>query len=151
MRKSFFALVASGLLALPAAALCGGSLDVFLSDLNAEARVDLGAFKARVSTTYGVPMAQVEAVFGSVRTPADAYMVFRVGQVSGRPEGVVLDEYRASKGKGWGVMAKNLGIKPGSPQFHALKKGWNGDGGSGGGKGKDKGKGGRKGNGKGRG
>jgi hypothetical protein len=31
--------------------------------------------------------------------------------------------YQASKGKGWGVIAKELGIKPGSPAFHALKEG----------------------------
>ncbi|MBE0602055.1 MAG: hypothetical protein IH611_00310 [Deltaproteobacteria bacterium] len=72
-------------------------------------------------------------------------MVFRTGQVSGRPHEVVLDEYRANQGKGWGVMAKNLGIKPGSAEFHSLKKGWDDGGGSGKGKGKgkkkDKGKG----------
>ena len=31
--------------------------------------------------------------------------------------------YNANKGKGWGVIAKELGIKPGSPEFHALKQG----------------------------
>jgi hypothetical protein len=144
MKKSILAVAFAMLLFLPAAGLCGGDLDVFISNLNAEARVDLGAFKARVSTQFGVPMVQVEAVLGKVATPGDAYMVFRVGQVAGRPENVVLDEYRAGKGKGWGVVAKNLGIKPGSPEFHSLKKGWGGD--SGDGKGKEKGKG--RGNGK---
>ncbi|MBE0604496.1 MAG: hypothetical protein IH611_12835, partial [Deltaproteobacteria bacterium] len=85
MRKSLTALALAMFLLLPAAGYCGGDLDVFVSNLNAEARVDLGAFKARVSTRFGVPMVQVEAVLGSVRTPGDAYMVFRTGQVSGRP------------------------------------------------------------------
>jgi hypothetical protein len=153
MRRSLFGFVIALFLALPAAGFCGGDLDVFISNLNAEARVDLGAFKARVSTTYGVPMAHVEAVFGSVQTPADAYMVFRVRELSGRPEAAVLDEYRADKGKGWGAMAKDLGIKPGSPEFHALKKGWDDAGGPGNGKGNGNGKGGKKdkGNGKGNG
>ena len=33
----------------------------------------------------------------------------------------VLREYKENKGKGWGVIAKNLGIKPGSREFHELK------------------------------
>lgn len=149
MRKSLAALVFAMFLLLPAAGYCGGDLDVFVSSLNAEARVDLGAFKARVSTQFGVPMVQVEAVLGSVRSPGDAYMVFRAGQVAGRPQEVVLDEYRSNQGKGWGAMAKNLGIKPGSAEFHSLKKGWDDGGGSGKGKGKDKKK--DQGNGKGKG
>jgi hypothetical protein len=35
----------------------------------------------------------------------------------------VIDQYRSDKGKGWGVLAKTLGIKPGSREFHALKDG----------------------------
>ena len=38
------------------------------------------------------------------------------------PEHVV-DQYRKNKGQGWGVIAKSLGIKPGSAEFHALKEG----------------------------
>ncbi len=149
MKKLLFPVVIGIFLLLPVAGFCGGDLDVFISNMNAEARVDLGAFKARVATTFGVPMVQVEAVIGDVRTPGDAYMVFRAGQVAGRPHGVVLEEYRSNRGKGWGAIAKNLGIKPGSAEFHALKKGW-ADGGSGNGKG-NKGKGGKKEKGKGRG
>ena len=31
--------------------------------------------------------------------------------------------YGAKKGQGWGAIAKDLGIKPGSAEFHALKNG----------------------------
>jgi hypothetical protein len=53
----------------------------------------------------------------------------------------VVREYKAHKGQGWGVIAKNLGIKPGSKEFHALKKGGLNAGGDDPGKGKGKGKG----------
>jgi len=33
------------------------------------------------------------------------------------------NEYRSGKAKGWGALAKSLGIKPGSKEFHALKNG----------------------------
>ncbi len=122
-------------------ARAASDLDVFISNLNVQAQADLGAFKVRLSTQFGVPAARVDAVMASVRTPGDAYMCFRVGQVASRPVEVVTNEYQAHKGKGWGVIAKNLGIKPGSKEFHDLKKGnFEGDD-SGPGKGKGKGKG----------
>jgi hypothetical protein len=36
---------------------------------------------------------------------------------------VVLQQYRVNKKQGWGAMAQSLGIKPGSPEFKALKAG----------------------------
>ncbi|HEX9934232.1 MAG TPA: hypothetical protein VGB38_03460, partial [bacterium] len=39
-----------------------------------------------------------------------------------QPAERVMDEYKSGKGKGWGVIAKSLGIKPGSDEFHALKR-----------------------------
>ena len=117
-------------------------LDGFINRLNVEAQADLGAFKVRLSNQFGVPVPKVEAVMATVATPGDAYMCFRVGQVASQPVEVVTKEYQAHKGQGWGVIAKNLGIKPGSKEFHALKKGdLSGDDASAGkGKGKGKGK-----------
>ena len=123
-------------------AFASSDLDSFIKSLNVQAQADLGAFKVRLSTQFGVPVPKVEAILASVKTPGDAYMCFRVGQVASQPVEVVTKEYQANKGKGWGVIAKNLGIKPGSKEFHALKKGdFNGhDSDSGKGKGKGKGK-----------
>ena len=121
--------------------LASSDLDVFISNLNVQAQADLGAFKVRLSSQFGVPAARVEAVMANVKTPGDAYMCFRVGQLASKPVEVVTKEYQGNKGKGWGVIAKNLGIKPGSKEFHELKKGnFNGDD-SGPGKGKGTGKG----------
>jgi hypothetical protein len=126
----------------PAAGFCGSDLDRFISNLNVQARADLPGFKARLSAQFGVPLPQVETVIAEVRTPGDAYMVMRVGQVARQPQEAVLNEYQANRGKGWGVIAKNLGIKPGSREFHELKKGFDADGSARGrGKGKGKGKG----------
>jgi len=49
-------------------------------------------------------------------------MVLRLAETSGRPANFVITQYRSDKGKGWGALAKSLGIKPGSSEFHALKK-----------------------------
>jgi hypothetical protein len=69
-------------------------------------------------------------------------MIFRLGEMSMHPADYVLDRYKSSRGKGWGVLAKSLGIKPGSKEFHALKSShdlYDGEG-KGKGKGKSKGK-----------
>ncbi len=135
----FSAVFFTCLMVLPAQA--SSDLDVFVSNLNVQAQADLGAFKVRLSTQFGVPTARVDAVMASVKTPGDAYMCFQVGRVASKPVEVVTKEYQGNKGKGWGVIAKNLGIKPGSKEFHELKKGnFNGDD-SGADKGKGKGKG----------
>lgn len=141
MKKLVPGAVLAILLLQPIAGFCGGDLDVFLSEMNLQARADLPGFKARLSATFGVAAPQVEMVLSSVQVPADAYMVLKVEQVARQPREVVLREYREGKGRGWGVIAKNLGIKPGSREFHELKRGFDGDGpGNGKGKGKGKGK-----------
>jgi len=43
--------------------------------------------------------------------------------MSGRSIGYVTDKYKKHKGNSWGALAKELGIKPGSEEFHALKGG----------------------------
>ncbi len=99
------------------------SLDSFLSNLNIQASADLPGFKAGISAQFGVPLPQVDAVFAQVSAPADAFMTFQLGQMTNKPPQTVLRTYRANKGKGWGVIARELGIKPGSAEFHALKSG----------------------------
>jgi hypothetical protein len=52
---------------------------------------------------------------------SDVYMCLRVGEVADQPVDRVVNEYKAHQGQGWGVIAKNLGIQPGSPEFHELQ------------------------------
>jgi hypothetical protein len=104
-------------------AIAAGGLDGFLNSLNIQARADLPGFTAKVSTQFGVPPAHVQATINVVNQPADAFMIFQLGQMSGKAPETVVPVYQAKRGKGWGVIAKELGIKPGSPEFHALKRG----------------------------
>lgn len=106
----------------PLSALAGG-LDAFLANLNVQARADLPGFSAKISTQFGVPAPKVQMVLQSVPQPADAFMIFQLGQFSGLPADRVLDVYEPNRKRGWGAIAKELGIKPGSPEFHALKSG----------------------------
>lgn len=121
MKRLIFVSLVLSLLS-PLAAFAGG-LEEFLSNVNIQARVDLPGFSAQISNQFGVPLPQVQAIVQTVREPADAFMVFQLGQFSGKQPDRVMDVYSRSKGKGWGVIAKELGIKPGSAEFHALKSG----------------------------
>jgi hypothetical protein len=77
----------------------------------------------KVAAQFGVPVPQVESVLAVVGAPADAFMVFQLGHMAHRPPETVVRTYQSQRGKGWGVIAKELGIKPGSREFHALKSG----------------------------
>jgi hypothetical protein len=137
-------LVVLVLVFVAAPGVASATLDGFLSSVNAQARVDLPGFHATVSAQFGVPVPQVQAILGRVVTPADAFMVFQLGQMAHQPAEAVVQTYQSHKGKGWGVIAKELGIKPGSPEFHALKSGdlvYGSPSASSPGKGKGKGKG----------
>jgi len=110
------------LLCAPAVRADSG-LESFISSLNVRAEADLGKFKAQLSAQFGVPGPEVEVLLRSVDRPADAYLCLRSAEIMKLPTDMVVREYRVSKEKGWGVIAKNLGIKPGSAAFHALKSG----------------------------
>ena len=138
--KRMIVLVLSLVLLLAASAQAAQDF-AWVNDFNIQAQADPTGFRARLATRFRIGDAEISAVIGNVANPADAYIVFRLGEMSGRPYDRVLREYKTSKGKGWGVIAKSLGIKPGSKEFHALKRSqdlYNGQGGMGKGKGKGK-------------
>ncbi|MEN8231912.1 MAG: hypothetical protein ABFR35_04420 [Thermodesulfobacteriota bacterium] len=92
-------------------------------DFNIQAQADPSGFRARLATRFNLGDVQVKAVLSNFDSPADAYMILRFGEMSGMPTSYVVEKYRHTKGKGWGALAKSLGIKPGSEEFHALKRG----------------------------
>jgi hypothetical protein len=99
-------------------------LDVTLSNINREASSDKSAFALELSSLYRVPKVDIDSLLFEFKlSPADAYMTIRLSLLSGKPISVVVGEYKKNKGQGWGVIAKNLGIKPGSAAFHELKSG----------------------------
>jgi hypothetical protein len=130
---------AAAILFLFSSPVVAGDFD-WIHDFNIRAEADASGFRARLATRFQIGDAQIHAVLSNVDRPADAYMVLRLGEMSKRPPEYVMREYKAGKGKGWGALAKSLGIKPGSKEFHALKRGQDlyGDGSK---KGKGKGKG----------
>lgn len=97
-------------------------LDLTLNDMNVQAKADFKVFKQDMSVSFGVKEGKIDDL--SVRLkmqPADIYMTLEVAKQSGKTVDAVAKSYESNKGKGWGVIAKEMGIKPGSPAFHAMK------------------------------
>ena len=92
-------------------------------DFNIQAQADPSGLRARLAARFNLGDVQVKAMLSNFDSPADVYIMLRLGEMSGRPTGYVVEKYRNNKGKGWGALAKSLGIKPGSEEFHALKRG----------------------------
>lgn len=129
------------------ASVAHADLNSFMNNVNVQAQTDMKGFSFKLSAQFGVPVAQVNAVISHVSAPADAFMVFQLGQMTHKQPEAVMQTYERGRGKGWGELAKELGIKPGSAEFHALKRGdlsFTGEpngGGHGNGNGKGRGKG----------
>ena len=115
----------------------------WVKDFNIRAEADPSGFRAQLAARFKIGDAEIGAVLSVCDKPADAYIVLRLGEMSKRPTPYVLEKYKTDKGKGWGVLAKSLGIKPGSKEFHELKRSQDlyDDVGKGKGKGKGGGKG----------
>ncbi len=110
-------------LVLFTAGVARADLDVYLNSLNVSAETDLGGFRAEVGAHFGASGSQVDLAFRTCDRPADVAVCLWLAQQSRQPVEVVVREYRARKGQGWGALAQSLGIKPGSAAFKALKQG----------------------------
>jgi hypothetical protein len=98
--------------------------DTVLGNLNIEAQGNLSEFITNLSVEYKVPEEEIEEIIVEEEmTPADAYMTLEIADIIDEPVDVVVEEYKINKEKGWGFIAKQLGIKPGSKEFHELKNG----------------------------
>jgi len=95
----------------------------WMRGVNLQAGADPSGFRARLEARFHVGGMTIDTAIGHTDSPADAYALLRLGEISRQPMDRVVDAYRSGKGRGWGNIAKALGIKPGSSEFHALKQG----------------------------
>lgn len=115
-------LVVSIVFLLVSSAAVAGDFD-WIRNFNIKAEADPSGFRARLATRFKIGDVQIKIVLNNVEKPADAYMVLRLGEMARQPTDYVIEKYNSGKDKGWGALAKSLGIKPGSKEFHALKRG----------------------------
>lgn len=97
-------------------------LNASLIKIDDDAKLNFSVFKTDLSLSYNVSERKIDSwsvEFGM--KAGDIYLALEIGKIAKKPIDEVIKVYQANKKKGWGAIAKQLGIKPGSPEFHALK------------------------------
>ena len=95
----------------------------WIRGFNIQAEADPSGFRARMEARFQIGDVAIRTVISNCESPADAYILLRLGEMCGQPMDVVTRQYEGHGGQGWGALARSLGIKPGSREFHALKLG----------------------------
>ena len=98
------------------------SLNKFALSIHNKAVADIEDFHENLMRIEGPPQPKIHELLSAGIPPADVFMMVHISIFSGKPLSAVHDEYKRSKGEGWGVIAKEMGIKPGSAAFHNLKE-----------------------------
>ncbi len=86
--------------------------------------VDQAALIARLQIEFGLEAGLLEGYLAEGYSAGQLWLALEIA----REGSLSLDEALAvagdDEGHGWGLLAQKLGIKPGSPEFHALKARW---------------------------
>lgn len=96
--------------------------DTHLNEMNVMEKARLELFKAETAKEYKVEKSLIDKALDLKKMqPADVYMTMELAKVSKKNPEEVMKIYGENKEKGWGEIAKKLGIKPGSKEFKRLK------------------------------
>ena len=100
-------------------------MDTWLGDMNNYGYRYREPFVDEMVRYHGAPRDLVSDLLINRRwAPGDVYMACSIASIIGRPCRYVVEQYERDHGQGWGAIAKRMGIKPGSAEFHRLKQGF---------------------------
>ena len=100
-------------------------VDTQLADMNRYGMQYRDPFIDEMVRYHGAPRDLVTDLLVNQRwAPGDVYYACTIAQIIGRPCRYVVDDWAVNHGQGWGAVAKRMGIKPGSAEFHRLKNGF---------------------------
>jgi len=95
-------------------------MDSYLAEVNTKAESDYDAFRDELSESSEITTEEIDRYIKEDNMkPAEVYYANVLATTTNRPVSEVVGLY--SEKKGWGAVAKELGIKPGSDEFHQLK------------------------------
>jgi hypothetical protein len=98
------------------------TLDNALQDAEDLSLADPAGFLLSISLQYKVPLKDLQALKDQGLKPGEILLAVNLLQATQKTLAQVSASWKANKGKGWGVIAKDLGVKPGSDAFQTLKK-----------------------------
>lgn len=95
-------------------------MDSHLAEINKFGKSDFEGFKKDMSMKFGASTKEVEQYrYEYKMSPADIYHGYTIASATGKAPQYVMNQYREHKS--WGKVAQDLGIKPGSNEFHKMK------------------------------
>ena len=115
-----FALLALGVLIAPLSLSAEADFEWRLS-LNNRYHSDPYGYRYGLSDRFRLPESRVVVILDSVREPADAYMIFRLAELSNRPYDYVLNVYRQNRYSTWVEIASLVGVIVTSNDFNDFR------------------------------
>ena len=97
-------------------------LEKNLHEINLITKFNMVEFSSKVAHTWGTTEKNVLLGFSRGLNAYEVYLVIALARLSGRQPIAVITMYEQNRSKGWGALAKSLGIKPGSKRFKTLKE-----------------------------
>ena len=95
-------------------------IDSYLVEVNTKAESDYDSFRNELSESSELTAEKIDRYIKEDNMePAEVYYANVLSTTTNRPVSEVVGLY--SEKKGWGAVAIELGIKPGSDEFHQLK------------------------------
>lgn len=95
-------------------------IETHLNNVNVYATANYDVFKNDLKIKFGAVLEDVDRYIVKEKiAPAEVYYGYCLANATGKPF-ISIMQMRSDK-NGWGAIAKDLGIKPGSKEFHALK------------------------------
>jgi len=118
LKKSIYVLLALSVLIAPLYA----EVDFeWRLSLNNRFRADPYEYRYDLAQRFSLPESRVIGILKDVREPSDAYMIFRLAELSEKPYDYVLSVYRQNRYATWLEIAALLGIRLDSSEFNALR------------------------------
>ena len=120
LKKSFLTLLMINSLVLPCM-LSAGDFE-WQVNLNLYSQSDPYAYRHGLANRFNVMENDVVLILDRVYEPSDAYMIYRLAELSGRSPEYVLGVYYNRRSYGWEDMAVYLGIRPQVQEFIILRE-----------------------------
>ncbi len=97
-------------------------LDKTLITLDLEASMGFGAFRTNIIRMYNVSDSNIQYLTVEIgMTAGDIYLTMEIAKITQKSINQVVESYLNKREKGWGAIAMDLGIIPGSAEFDKLK------------------------------
>ncbi|MCE2957881.1 MAG: hypothetical protein ACK5UP_14880 [Bacteroidota bacterium] len=97
-------------------------LNESINTITSKAKTQFSEFKTFITQNYGVGRDKYDMWQNSIgMNLGDIYLAVEIAKVSRRSQDDVIASYKKNKAQGWGVIAKEFGVKPGTDAFEVLK------------------------------